>query len=87
MLRNYRNVRTLHLKYNNCLDVWEVFSKVFGGRIWVASAYKGATGPCMTVTDINYHVENQKEWLRLVNRSIKPNAAHFRGYALTGWQR
>lgn len=68
------------------LEMWTRYSKVFPG-LWVASAYKGATGPCMVATDIGYHVENHKEWISLVESCVKPLMSKFYGYALTGWQR
>jgi hexosaminidase len=67
-------------------DLWSRYVQVFGG-LWVASAFKGATGPCATATDIGYHIENHKEWLAVVNNDIRPLTDKFRGYALTGWQR
>lgn len=59
---------------------------VFGG-VWVASAFKGATGPCALATDISYHVENHKQWINVVSSDIRPLTDKFHGYALTGWQR
>lgn len=73
-------------KISLSLELWTRYSKVFPG-VWVASAYKGATGPCMVATDIGYHVENHKEWINLVDSCIKPLMSKFYGYALTGWQR
>ena len=54
--------------------------------IWAASAFKGATGPCAFVTDIGFHVENHRVWLRSI-RNNQSKFKSFRGLALTGWQR
>ena len=68
------------------LDMWERYGQIFP-NIWVASAFKGATGPCMFVTDIGYHVENHKGWIKTVKETVFPKFVKFKGYALTGWQR
>jgi len=69
------------------VDIWQRYMQVFDG-LWVASAFKGATGPVAIATDIGYHVENHKEWLNVVNSAIRPIASNkFRGFTLTGWQR
>lgn len=67
------------------VGLWERYSMVFED-VWAASAFKGATGPCAIVTDIGFHVENHRVWLR----TIKDNQSKFksfRGIAITGWQR
>lgn len=33
-------------------DIWDKYATVFGS-VWIASAYKGATGPDKIVTDIS----------------------------------
>lgn len=65
---------------------WDEYSAVFD-NVWVASAFKGATGPCMFATDIGYHVENHREWLHEVKSQIQGKFKCFRGFCLTGWQR
>lgn len=67
-------------------DIWQAYSLIFN-HIWVASAYKGATGPCAVATDIGIHVENQKAWLLTVSKYIDKLNINFEGYVLTGWQR
>jgi hexosaminidase len=67
-------------------DIWSRYGQVFRG-LWVASAFKGATGPCAVLTDIGYHVENHKEWLNVVSTTVRPLTDKFHGFALTGWQR
>lgn len=66
-------------------DIWDKFSQVFP-NIWFASAFKGATGSSMYVTNIKYHVENHISWLQVLEKE-KTKFHNFRGFAITGWQR
>lgn len=66
-------------------DIWDRLSKVFP-NIWVASAFKGATGACIYATNIMYHVDNHLTWLSVLEQ-IKSKFENIRGIALTGWQR
>lgn len=66
-------------------DIWDRLSKVFP-NIWVASAFKGATGACIYATNIMYHVDNHLTWLSVLER-VKSKFENIRGIALTGWQR
>ncbi|XP_060573284.1 hexosaminidase D-like [Ruditapes philippinarum] len=66
-------------------DIWDRFSKVFS-NIWVASAFKGATGACMYATNIMYHVDNHLTWLSVLDH-IKSKFENIKGIAITGWQR
>ena len=69
-----------------CLaDMWDRYSQVFSS-LWVASAFKGATGPRMIVVDTGYHIENHRSWLQVI-QDQKSRFSNFRGYTLTGWQR
>lgn len=66
--------------------MWDRYARVFDS-VWVASAFKGATGPCMFATDIGYHIDNHKSWLVTVQKEVIPKVSFFKGYCLTGWQR
>ncbi|KAL3876982.1 hypothetical protein ACJMK2_034752 [Sinanodonta woodiana] len=66
-------------------DWWDRLSRVFP-NIWVASAFKGATGSCVYTTNIMYHIDNQMAWLSVIERE-KAKFKKIRGVALTGWQR
>lgn len=66
-------------------DMWDRYSKVFP-NIWLASAFKGATGSCMYVTNIMYHVENHLSWITIIAKE-KHKFQKVRGIAITGWQR
>jgi hexosaminidase len=67
--------------------VLENFASVFR-RVWIASAFKGATGSDQIYTDANFHVSNHESWLRLISsveQAGKPLT--IAGWALTGWSR
>uniref|UniRef100_A0A1B6ENS6 beta-N-acetylhexosaminidase n=1 Tax=Cuerna arida TaxID=1464854 RepID=A0A1B6ENS6_9HEMI len=65
-------------------EIWVKYSSVFGS-VWIASAFKGATGPDKFVTDISYHMENHRAWMKLV--STYADRLVFKGIMITGWQR
>ena len=65
--------------------MWDNLSAVFP-NIWVASAFKGATGPRATVTNIQYHIDNHYSWLETL-RQLGNKFKSVRGIAITGWQR
>ena len=83
MILTFKNVITFPSR--TLLDMWDRYSQVFT-HVWAASAFKGATGPCQSATDIAYHVENHKGWLDIMLRE-RQKFKVFRGYVLTGWQR
>ncbi|XP_013408589.1 hexosaminidase D-like isoform X1 [Lingula anatina] len=66
-------------------DIWCRYSQVFPS-VWIATAYKGATGPAQQATNIAYHIENHKAWVSVASQ-VATLFKNFRGYALTGWQR
>uniref|UniRef100_A0A8D0EEQ9 Hexosaminidase D n=1 Tax=Salvator merianae TaxID=96440 RepID=A0A8D0EEQ9_SALMN len=68
------NKVTLINKYHNCN-----FSK-----LWLASAFKGATGVNQCLTLIGHHLKNHQQWLKVAEKS--PGGI-IQGIALTGWQR
>lgn len=65
-------------------DAWIKYGKYFSG-VWVASAYKGATGANQYLTNVSYHLENHVSWLNVLSKY--QNEVHFKGFILTGWQR
>ncbi|XP_041363574.1 hexosaminidase D-like [Gigantopelta aegis] len=66
-------------------DLFERLSKVFP-TIWLASAFKGATGVCRYVTDVTYHIANHLAWISSLN-NIRSKFTTIKGIVLTGWQR
>lgn len=65
--------------------LWERYAAVFT-KVWVATAFKGATGSSQLLPNIAHHVQNHISWLELMARNA-PSFENFRGFALTGWQR
>lgn len=63
--------------------LWVKYSQ-FGG-VWVASAFKGATGAKQLLPDIRYHLKNHHAWLKALEDHKQ--SWPLRGIALTGWQR
>ncbi|RUS76014.1 hypothetical protein EGW08_016219 [Elysia chlorotica] len=65
--------------------LWDNLSAVFP-NIWIASAFKGATGPTAVVTNINFHLDNHSAWFGLL-KTVSQKFKSVKGIALTGWQR
>lgn len=65
-------------------SLFNKYSLVFP-RIWIASAFKGATGSSQFFTNTAYHIDNHNSWLQVYARY----KAHlnFQGILITGWQR
>lgn len=65
-------------------DVWNKYGRLFSS-VWIASAFKGATGPAQYITHISHHLENHISWLQ----TLEDYGQHLklRGIAITGWQR
>ena len=56
--------------------------------IWIASAFKGATGSSQIYTDVGFHIHNHESWLKALSRMEQyDNALQISGWALTGWSR
>ncbi|XP_049776034.1 hexosaminidase D-like isoform X1 [Schistocerca cancellata] len=66
-------------------DMWERYASVFN-TLWVATAFKGATGSSQNLPVIQHHISNHEQWLTVLSQNVNkfPN---FRGVALTGWSR
>nr|XP_018917946.1 PREDICTED: hexosaminidase D-like [Bemisia tabaci]XP_018917947.1 PREDICTED: hexosaminidase D-like [Bemisia tabaci]XP_018917948.1 PREDICTED: hexosaminidase D-like [Bemisia tabaci]XP_018917949.1 PREDICTED: hexosaminidase D-like [Bemisia tabaci]XP_018917950.1 PREDICTED: hexosaminidase D-like [Bemisia tabaci]XP_018917951.1 PREDICTED: hexosaminidase D-like [Bemisia tabaci] len=65
-------------------DLWKKYSVVFK-KVWVASAFKGATGSCQILPVISHHISNHEKWsMVLADPEFKMK---FLGIALTGWSR
>lgn len=65
-------------------SLWDTYKLIFP-KIWIASAFKGATGSNQYLTNAAYHVQNHKSWLSLVGEY--DTNINFQGIFLTGWQR
>lgn len=62
---------------------WLKYARFQG--LWIASAFKGATGPKQLLPDTKYHLRNHHSWLETLNNHRE--LLNIRGIALTGWQR
>jgi hexosaminidase len=65
-------------------SLWDMYSEMFP-KVWVASAFKGATGSNQYVSDVTHYVQNHRSWLALM--SEYKNRITFEGIIITGWQR
>lgn len=65
-------------------SLWNMYEVVFP-KIWIASAFKGATGSNQYLVNTAYHIQNHKSWLSLVEEY--GTRINFQGVFLTGWQR
>ncbi|CAH2292128.1 hexosaminidase D [Pelobates cultripes] len=75
---------TANLDVENRITLVEKYQQCGFQKIWLASAFKGATGTNQQLTHIAHHLENHRHWLQVaeaVPQSI------LQGMALTGWQR
>lgn len=69
------------------LDTWKKYSRLFPG-VWVASAFKGATGSAQYITNASFHIDNNLQWVNVMRTlGAQKSIINFRGVALTGWQR
>ncbi|XP_077502035.1 hexosaminidase D-like [Amblyomma americanum] len=62
---------------------WLKYARFQG--LWIASAFKGATGPKQLLPDTKYHLRNHHSWLETLNNHRE--LLNIRGITLTGWQR
>lgn len=64
--------------------ILDKYARIFKS-VWIASAFKGASGPDSMITDVRLHLENHVSWMELVDRW--KGLINFKGIVLTGWQR
>ena len=90
-----KNVKLMVWHYND-LDnfqladeqLWTKYLKCFN-RIWLASAFKGASNVDQLVPPIQFHINNHLAWIKVVKQFIFSNPNYrqnLQGIALTGWQ-
>ena len=69
------------------MEVWDMYGKLFPA-VWVASAFKGATGSAQILTNASVHLDNNLQWIRIMRTlGAQVKKVNFRGMVLTGWQR
>ena len=68
-------------------EVWDLYGKLFPA-VWVASAFKGATGSAQIITNASVHLDNNLQWVGVMRTfGAHLQKVKFRGTVLTGWQR
>ncbi|KAL5022912.1 hypothetical protein ScPMuIL_002067 [Solemya velum] len=69
-------------------EIWGKYGRIFG-NVWVASAFKGATGSFRFMTDAFYHEQNHLNWVEIMKAfgGRNDSVVKFNGIAMTGWQR
>ncbi|XP_056406471.1 hexosaminidase D [Hyla sarda] len=75
---------TPNLDVDNRVALIEKYSQSGFQKIWLASAFKGATGASQQLTHIGHHLQNHKRWLQVIRRIPQDT---LQGVAITGWQR
>lgn len=67
-------------------QMWHKYAQVFP-TVWTASAYKGAHGESLMLPPARRHLENNMQWLAVINGESARFSHGIMGIALTGWQR
>jgi hypothetical protein len=67
-------------------DFFRNYGKIFS-KIWVSSAFKGASGELATITSIQHHYLNHITWNQQIYNQVTQGACNFTGIALAGWSR
>ncbi|XP_049768348.1 hexosaminidase D-like [Schistocerca cancellata] len=68
---------------------WHAYATSFR-QVWVASAFKGASGETALAPDLRRTAANHAAWMRLVSGGVPGSEVEtpaFRGVVLTGWSR
>jgi len=66
--------------------MWRRYGAVFE-EIWVASSFKGSSGPTCDLVPIQHHINNHISWLNLVESFNNDLKSKIKGIAVTGWSR
>lgn len=67
-------------------QIYDKYGRIFG-KIWIATAYKGASGELATLTSIQHHYLNHLSWIDVMRDKVSRNVVNFTGVAFTGWSR
>lgn len=68
------------------IQTWSKYAQVFR-TVWTASAFKGAHGETLSLPPARRHLENNMQWLTVINAEKSRFTNGIMGLALTGWQR
>jgi len=80
MVWHYLDINSFQLTSE---QFWQKYTYLFE-RIWIASAFKGASKINQLMPPIGYHISNHMAWIQVIDKYKIPN---IQGVALTGWQR
>ena len=67
------------------VDLWNKYGSVFS-NVWIATAFKGATGSCQHIPAIHHHLSNHERWLEELSANVS-KVNEFQGTVFTGWSR
>jgi hexosaminidase len=80
MIWHYLDINSFQLRDE---QFWDKYTKLFA-RIWIATAFKGASKMNQLIAPIPYHISNHLAWIQVID---KFRISNIEGIALTGWQR
>ncbi|XP_059155433.1 hexosaminidase D-like [Physella acuta] len=66
------------------MTIWKKYASLFK-NVWIASAFKGASGSRQFFAEPQYYLKNHFSWLEVIS-ALTPEM-RFKGMALTGWSR
>lgn len=66
--------------------MWQRYGDVFD-EIWIASSFKGSSGPICDVVPIQHHINNHLSWINLVDSLDEDIRIKVKGITITGWSR
>eukprot|EP00111_Clytia_hemisphaerica_P002382 TCONS_00006804-protein len=67
-------------------DMWRRYGSVFE-EIWIATSFKGSSGPTCDLVPIQHHVNNHLSWFNLIESFDQELKVKIKGVAVTGWSR
>lgn len=66
--------------------MWRRYGSVFE-EVWIASSFKGSSGPTCDLVPIQHHINNHLSWINLINSFDIELKSKVKGIAVTGWSR
>jgi len=66
--------------------MWGRFDAAFD-EIWIASSFKGSSGPVCNLPPLMHHINNHLSWIQLVASLPEELQKKIKGIAVTGWSR
>ena len=66
--------------------MWRRYGSVFE-EIWIASSFKGSSGPTCDLVPVQHHINNHLSWINLIESFDIELKSKVKGIAVTGWSR